>query len=132
MAKEIHYHEHTHFEARFEARDVSGAVINLGEGNQVQQTIQGSFNTSSNPDLAPLLAQLTAAVEAMLPYLAAEAAEEAREDLQRLLEELGKPKPQKELYSLSIEGLIKAAENVGKVGAPVIELAGKILKLLNP
>lgn len=41
-----------------------------------------------------------------------------------------KPRPNRKWYSVSIEGLIKAAENVGKVGAPVIELAGKLLKLL--
>jgi len=36
----------------------------------------------------------------------------------------------KKWRSVSIEGLIKAAENVGKIGVPVIELAGKILELL--
>lgn len=50
--------------------------------------------------------------------------------MERLQEELAKPKPQKKWYSVSMEGLIKAAENVGQIGAPVIELAGKILQWL--
>ncbi len=110
--------------------DMSGSALTIGEGNQVRQTIQRSFNTPSNPELAPLLAQLTAAVEEMAKHLPAEQAAEAREDLQRLQEELAKPKPRKEWYSVSIEGLKAAAKNVGEIGAPVLELAGKALKLL--
>ncbi|MCX8068329.1 MAG: hypothetical protein N3B68_11075, partial [Anaerolineae bacterium] len=56
--------------------------------------------------------------------------EEVREDLQRLREELQKPEPKKKWYSVSIEGLIRAAENVGRVGIPVVELAKKLLELL--
>ncbi len=73
---------------------------------------------------------LTAAVQEMLQHMTAEQAEEARDNLERLQEELQKPKPNRKWYSVSIEGLVKAAENVGKVGAPVIELAGKLLRLL--
>ena len=126
MPREIHYHEHRHFEAH----DVTEAVVNLGNNNQVTQTIQHSFNTPSNPDLAPLLAQLTQAVEKMLAELSNEEAAKARKNLKRLQDELQEPKPQKEWYSVSIEGLIQAAKNVGAIGAPVIELAGKILQLL--
>lgn len=110
--------------------NVEGGNIVIGKDNRIQQRIEHSFNTPSNPELAPLLAQLTAAVEAMLQHLPEEQAAEAREDLARLQEELQKPEPRRKWYSVSIEGLIKAAENLGKVGVPVIELAGKILKLL--
>ena len=103
-----------------------GNVV-IGSKNTIQQHIEHSFNTPSNPDLAPLLAQLTQAVEEMLKHLPAEQAQEARDDLKRLQEELQKPQPRKKV---SIEGLIQAAKNVGAIGAPVIELAGKILQLL--
>jgi hypothetical protein len=33
-------------------------------------------------------------------------------------------------YSVSIEGLIKAAENLDKLGEPVISLSRKVLSLL--
>ncbi len=108
---------------------MTDSSVVIGKDNRVQQTIQGSFNTTS-PELQQTLQALTAAVNAMLTHLPAEQAEEAREDLRRLQEELQKPKPSKKWYSVSIEGLIKAAKNVGKVGAPVIELAGKLVNLL--
>ena len=128
MAKEIHYHEHRHFEVV--GGDVRGSVINVGDENVVTQTIRGSFNTPANPELAPLLAQLTQAVERMLAHLSAEQAAEVREDLERLQEELQKPQPRKKWYNLSIEGMIQAAKTVGAIGGPVIELAEKILRLI--
>lgn len=106
------------------------APITVGERNKVQQTIQGSFNSGLSPEAQTTLAQLTAAVQEMLKHLPAEQAEETRADLEHLQEELAKPKPNHKWYSVSIEGLVKAAKNVGKVGAPVIELAGKLLKIL--
>jgi hypothetical protein len=124
MAKEIHYHEHRHLEVG------EHSIVIVGDENVVTQTIQSSFNTPSNPDLAPLLAQLTQAVEKMLAELSNEEAAKARKNLKRLQDELQEPKPQKEWYSVSIEGLIQAAKNVGAIGVPVIELAEKIRRLI--
>ena len=108
---------------------MTGSSLVIGKDNRVQQTIQDSFNTAS-PELQQTLQALTAAVEAMLVHLSPEEAEDARDNLEHLQEELQKPRPSKKWYRVSIEGLIKAAENVGKVGAPVITLAGKLLALL--
>ena len=110
--------------------NVYGSNIIAGNDNQVEQTIHGSFNAGLSPEAQDTLKQLTAAVQAMLKSMPAEQAEEARDNLEHLQEELKKPKPNRKWYSVSIEGLIQAAENVGKVGAPVVELAGKLLKLL--
>lgn len=109
---------------------VIGSSIVLGDKNQVQQTFQDSFNVGHNAEIASTLAQLTQAVQEMLAHLPAGQAEETADDLERLQEELQKPKPNIKWYSVSIDGLIKAAENVGKVGAPVIALAQKLLELL--
>jgi len=46
------------------------------------------------------------------------------------VDEATKPAPQKKWHSVSIEGLIKAAENVEQVGVPVINLSRKVLSLL--
>lgn len=121
MPKEIHYHEHRHFEAR----DVTQAVVNLGDNNEIRQQF-----SHLSPEVQTTLAQLTAAVQAMLQHLSAEQAEETRDNLEHLQEELKKPKPSRKWYSVSIEGLIQAAKNVGAVGAPVLELAEKLLKIL--
>ena len=66
----------------------------------------------------------------MSKTLPAEQATEVAEDFGKLVEEATKPKPNKKWYSVSIEGLIKAAENVEKVGEPVINLSRKVLSLL--
>jgi len=117
-------------EVIFEGPITGSTIIVGGKENIVEQHIERSFNTPSNPELAPLLAQLTQAVEQVLAHLSAEQAAEVREDLERLQEELQKPQPRKKWYNLSIEGLIQAAKNVGAIGGPVIELAGKILRLI--
>jgi hypothetical protein len=48
-----------------------------------------------------------------------------------LVDEATKPKPNKKWYSVSIDGLIKAAENLDKLGEPVINLSRKVLSLLS-
>ena len=65
--------------------------------------------------------QLAEAVDAMIQKLPAEQAAEVAEDFGKLADEAVKPKPNQKWYSVSIEGLIKAAENLDKVGEPVIE-----------
>jgi len=59
-----------------------------------------------------------------------EQATEVTDDLSKLVDEATKPTPNKKWYSVSIDGLIKAAENVEKVGEPVINLSRKVLSLL--
>lgn len=114
--------------------NVSGSNIILGNNNVVNQQIQNSFNKAEAADiqaeLKETLKQLAQAVEAMNNVLPQEQAAEAADDLSKLVEEATKPDPSKKWYSVSIEGLIKAAENVGKVGEPVINLSRKVLSLL--
>lgn len=71
--------------------------------------------------------QLGKAVDAMLQKLPAE---QAAEDFGKLADKAVKPKPNQKWYSVSIEGLIKAAENLDKLGTPVISLSRKVLSLL--
>jgi hypothetical protein len=114
--------------------NVEGSNIILGDNNVVTQKIQSSFTKAESAniqvELKETLKQLSAAVEAMNKALPAEQAAEAADDLGKLVEEATKPKPNKKWYSVSIDGLIKAAENVEKVGEPVITLSRKVLFLL--
>jgi hypothetical protein len=99
-----------------------------------EATARDSFNKADSADiqteLKETLKQLAAAVETMSKTLSAEQATEAAEDFGKLVEEATKPKPNKKWYSVSIEGLIKAAENLDKLGEPVISLSRKALSLL--
>ena len=55
---------------------------------------------------------------------------EVNDDLEKLVNEATKDNPRQKWYSVSIDGLIKAAQNLGKVGDEVIDLAGKVRKIL--
>ncbi len=105
--------------------------LTVGDNNQ---SIKESYNkiTSAEIDseLKETLKQLVYAVEVMAKSLPAEQAAETTEDLSKLVEEATKPTPDKKWYSVSIEGLIKAAKNVEKVGEPVINLSRKVFSLL--
>jgi len=98
------------------------------------ESIKESFNVlekaSIKEDLKEQLKQLTQAVEAMIKELPKEQAEELAEDMKVLAEEATKERPSPRWYNVSIEGLIAAAQNLGKVGDAVIELAGKVRNIL--
>jgi hypothetical protein len=114
--------------------NVEGGNIISGNNNVITQRIQDSFNKADVADiqaeLKETLKQLAEAVAVMAKSLPTEQATEATDDLSKLVEEATKPAPNKKWYSVSIEGLIKAAENVEKVGEPVINLSRKVLSLL--
>lgn len=114
--------------------NVEGSNIIFGDNNVVTQKIRDSFNKAGSADihaeLKETLKQLAEAVAVMAKSLPSEQATEATDDLSKLVEEATKPAPNKRWYSVSIEGLIRAAENVEKVGEPVINLSRKVLSLL--
>lgn len=105
--------------------------LTVGDGNQ---SIKDSYNKISaakiDAELKQTLKQLADAVAVMTQSLPAEQSTEVTEDLSKLVEEATKPKPNKRWYSVSIDGLIKAAENLDKLGTPVISLSRKVLSLL--
>ena len=76
------------------------------------------------------LKQLTVAVEEMKKELPKEKADKAANYMEKLVDEATKEEPDSEWYSVSINGLLKAAENIGKVGDAVITLAGKVSTIL--
>lgn len=107
---------------------------NLTVGND-NQIFKDSYNkiTSANIDteLKETLKQLADALIKMNYFLSESESTEVAENFELLTNQATKEKPNKQWYSVSIEGLIKAAENVGKVGEPVINLSRKILSLLS-
>ena len=98
------------------------------------ENIKNSFNVIEKApiqdNLKQQLKQLTQAVEAMTQALPKEQAEEVADDMKRLADEATKPTPNKKWYSVSIDGLTKAAKNLGEVGEPVVKLAAKVLTTL--
>jgi internalin A len=98
------------------------------------ESIKDSFNTIEKADikddLKEQLKQLNQAVEAMTKELPKEKAEEVADYMKVVAEQGTKEKPNPALLSVSIDGLIKAAQNLGKVGDAVIDVTGKVRKIL--
>lgn len=114
--------------------NVEDSNIVSGDNNVVTQRIQDSFNKADKADiqaeLQETLKQLAEAVTEMNKALPLEQATETADDLEKLVEEATKPKPNKKWYSVSIDGLIRTAEILGRLGEPVINLSKKVLSLL--
>jgi hypothetical protein len=131
--------DETHTKKSHNIKSINIGNISIGNGASVgdivlASEIQRSFNKAESAiiqnELKVALKQLAESVNAMNKQLPAAQAAEAAEDLARLVDEATKPLPNRKWYSVSIEGLIKAAENVEKVGVPVINLSQKVLSLL--
>lgn len=103
---------------------------NQATTNRIMESIKQAEASSIPPELMETLKLLGEAVDLMNRVLPKEKATETTEDFSKLVDEAMKPTPQKRWYSVSIDGLIKAAENVEKVGEPVINLSRKVMSLL--
>lgn len=97
----------------------------------VAKSIENSFNKAANSnletELKDLLKELSIEVGKMMEHLSQEDATDVAEDLDTLIEKTTCEKPKRKWWSVSIDGLTKAAEKLGKIGAPVVELLGKIV-----
>jgi hypothetical protein len=101
----------------------------------VSDDIQNSFNTitssETSDDIKAILIELGNVVDEMVKRLPKEEAEEMAEDYKRLADEAVKKSPRQKWYSVSIDGLQKAAKNLGDIGKPVIELTTQLIVLLS-
>jgi hypothetical protein len=100
----------------------------------VAKSIENSFNKVTASDLTnelkELLKELSIEVGKLTEHLPKDEAENIADDLDTLVEKTTCEKPKRKWWSVSIDGLTKAAENLGKVGEPVLELISKIVPLL--
>jgi internalin A len=111
---------------------IDGSII---LGSTIENSfIKESFNKVSSSDISAeikeTLLQLAQAIDSMVNNLPKEQSQEVISDFDTLVEEATKKNPRPQWFQLSADGLIKAAEKVGKVGGPVIELAVKVVSLL--
>jgi len=109
----------------------------IGSNAIIGSKIIGNVNIGNikNPDsvnknIQECLDQLKVAIQEIQKYLSQENQTEIIDDYNRLIEEIFKPKPQIKWWSVSIEGLKKAAENLGEVGKPILEIIQLLVPLL--
>lgn len=114
--------------------------VTLGDGTTIHgdfvvaNSIKDSFNKVEKADvpyeLKSLLKDLTKSVAAMSERLPKETAGQVARDLETLTAEATSKTPRKQWWELSVEGLTKAAKDIGEIGKPVLELAAKIVAIL--
>ena len=111
--------------------NVSGTVH--GDMNvTAADVIQGSFNKvpQAPAEIQQDLAELHEQVKEILPLLDKTQQKDVLRSLETLTEEATKERPDERWYSVSAEGLIEAAKNIGAAAEPIIGTVTKILKFL--
>lgn len=113
----------------------NGGSTNIQGGNIAAQTINPSFNkvdeAEISSELKDMLKELVEAVANLSENLPKDMAQEMVEDLEILTSEAISKTPRKRWWQISVEGLIKASENIGEIGKPVLELTAKIVTILS-
>jgi hypothetical protein len=122
-----------------EETSVTQIDIKLGNGVTIHgdfvvaNSIKESFNKASlnkSAELKKLLEELAVAVAKMSESMPKEDAVRVARALTTVVDEASSSKPNREWWQVSVGGLIKAAENVGTIGKPVLEILGKLVPVL--
>lgn len=109
-----------------------GAIVNIAEYMaNVTNTVTQNVNGSTQPDeVKALVASLTAKIKEASAYIDPDKTKQMGSDLESLSKEMTQAKPRRQWYELSLSGLKEAAEAVGQVGKPILEVIGKLSPLL--
>lgn len=120
---------------------MSKIKVTLGDGNTfygnlvVAKSIENSFNKAAeanvSDELRDLLKQLAGAVGKMSERLPEEEAQRVARALQTLTAEATSQTPDRRWWEVSVDGLKKAAANIGEIGKPVLEIATHIAAILS-
>jgi len=114
--------------------------INIEHGSSVgnlvvANSINNSFNKIESAEISSELKQtlqdLAKAVGEMTSSMSKESAEQVARDLETLTSEAISKTPRRKWWQLSANGLKKAAENVGKIGLPVLNLVTTLITILS-
>ena len=107
--------------------NMESSNVAIGERHQITQTISNAFP----PDLQIALAKLIQDYQSELEKVEdTEQKEELQEELDTLRKEVAKKQPNKERIKVTVEGLMKAAENIKGITLPVLETAAKVILFL--
>jgi hypothetical protein len=123
-----------------EVENMTQILVKLGDGTVIEgnlvvaNSIKDSFNkvaTSNSPnELKSLLIDLARAVGKMVGEMPSAKGEEVARDLDSLTSEATSKNPRRRWWELSVEGLTNAAQTVGAIGKPVLEILAKLVPLL--
>jgi len=114
--------------------------VTLGDGTVIHgdfvvaNSVNDSFNrvkeSSVNAELRDALARLTTQLGSLLGNLEPDTAQKAADALETLTKEVARPKPRRQWWELSLEGIKEAAASVRDIGKPIVETVGMLVPLL--
>jgi hypothetical protein len=107
--------------------NMHGSSLTIGDDNTSSVSVSNSFNAFP-VEIQTALAELIRKTEETLPQVQDP---EDKEMLEGALGNLKKSKPNKKALTVTVKGLVAAAENIKNVSMPVLEVAGKVLALLH-
>ena len=109
-----------------------GVVLSLAEHmqNVTTQVAQNLQRSEQPAEVRQLVEQLSRQIKEISPAVPPASVEKMTKSVTRLSEELALPKPDKEWCHLSLKGIKEAAEAVGAVAAPVLEIVLKLWPLV--
>jgi hypothetical protein len=110
-----------------------GGTINgpVNLGDNATDSFNTTTNNSTNPELAKLLQQMLAEIQALNAKVPAAQVAAIDEDAQQLLTESQRAQPRTHWYQASVGGIVDAAQKLGEVGAPLLEVAQQVKSFLN-
>jgi len=123
-------------------QDLSATLIKLelGNGNTfygdivVARAIENSFNKTAAaniPDeVKDLLNDLSIAVGKMSEVLPQEEGRRVARSLETLTDEATSENPERRWWEVSVEGLKKAAKDIGEIGKPVLDIVARLVPIL--
>ena len=111
----------------FNIGNMHGSSLTIGDDNTSSVSVTNSFN-SLPAEIQTALAELIRKTEETLSQVQDP---EDKETLEGSLSSLKKSKPNKKSLTVTVKGLIAAAENIKNVSLPVLEVAAKVITLLN-
>jgi DNA-binding FrmR family transcriptional regulator len=127
LAPHAEYHEH-HEPMNQDSHDTNIGRDNLGQAGQTLTNCTNMIQQMPAGEPKELLEKLLTQIEPLREEMKGKDFKVLEEHLEKLTEEAKKPEPDRGALSLSGQGLIEAAETVGKIATPVLTTVGLLLK----
>lgn len=109
------------------ASNSSNISLSKGDNNQITQTV----NSVQEPnDFKELVIKLSELINTLDTNANPTQVKRMKDDLKILREKMEEPEPDTRWYSLSLEGIMKAATAIGKTAEPILNTVQKLLDIL--
>jgi hypothetical protein len=112
--------------------NISGSSnVNLAQGQGITQVVSQQLDQSGQRlEITELVKQLAKQIEEAAPKMPEAEAKSAVANVKRLSNDLSNADAEPGWFQASLQGIKKAAEAVGEIGVPIVEIVIKLMPLL--